>query len=134
MIDVDALNQHGTPFGRLLGMRIVSATPDRIEAELPVTKELCTIPDVLHGGAIMAFADNLGAVATFLNMPDDASTTTIESKTNFLRPIPIGTAAKAICTPVHKGRRTMVWRTDIFASEDKLAATVTQTQMVLPKA
>ena len=68
----------------------------------------------------MAFADNLGAVATFLNMPDGASTTTIESKTNFLRPIPIGTTATAICTPVHKGRKTMVWRTNIFVSAQHL--------------
>ncbi|MEX3010487.1 PaaI family thioesterase [Hoeflea sp. TYP-13] len=132
IIDLDALNAAGTQFGKLLGQRVVAASPDRIEAELAVTKELCTIPDVLHGGAIMAFADNLGAIATVLNMPHGARTSTIESKTNFLRAVPVGTTAKAVCTPVHKGRQTMVWRTDVFNADGKLAATVTQTQIILP--
>jgi uncharacterized protein (TIGR00369 family) len=119
------------PFSKLIGLTIVSVTPDCVQAELPVREELCTRPPVLHGGALMAFADTLGAVATIANLPDGAGTTTIESKTNFFAAIPLGDVARAECTPLHRGRTTMVWQTKITRGDGRLAAIVTQTQMVL---
>jgi uncharacterized protein (TIGR00369 family) len=92
---------------------------------------LCTRPAVLHGGAIMAFADTLGAAATILNLPEGAGTTTIESKTNFIAAAPEGTRIKGEATPLHRGRRTMVWQTRVTTAEGKLVAVVTQTQLVL---
>ncbi len=80
----------------------------------------------------MAFADTLGAIATVLNLPEGASTTTIESKTNFLGPAPTGSTVVGECTPIHRGRRTMVWQTRISTQEGRLVALVTQTQMVIP--
>lgn len=80
----------------------------------------------------MALADTLGAVATILNLPEGAGTTTIESKTNFLSSAPVGTTVIAECTPVHRGRRTMVWQTRISSREGKLIALVTQTQLIIP--
>ena len=120
------------PFAELMGLKVVSVTPERVEAELPVREELCTRPAVLHGGAVMAFADTLGAIATIANLPTGAHTTTIESKTNFFAAIPVGEIAKAECTPLHRGRTTMVWQTRITRSDGRLAAIVTQTQLVLP--
>jgi uncharacterized protein (TIGR00369 family) len=102
-----------------------------VEARLPVRKEICTIPDIMHGGAIMALADTLGAMATVLNLPERSATTTIESKTNFLAAIPMGDTAQAQCTPIHKSRKVMVWQTQIRRADGKMAAIVTQTQLVL---
>jgi uncharacterized protein (TIGR00369 family) len=99
--------------------------------ELKVREDLCTRPNVLHGGAYMAFADTIGAIATVANLKDGESTTTIESKTNFFAAIPLGDTARAECTPLHRGRTTMVWQTKITRGDGKLAAIVTQTQMVL---
>ena len=121
------------PFARLMGVTIVSATPDLVVGELKVREDLCTRPAVLHGGATMAFADTIGAVATVANLPDGMTTTTIESKTNFFSAIPLGDTARAECTPLHKGRTTMVWQTKITRGDGKLAALVTQTQLVMPK-
>ncbi len=118
-------------FAKLLGLRITHATRDRVEAELPVRDVLANRNGVLHGGAMMALADNLGGTATFLNLPDGASTTTIESKTNFFRPIPLGQTALAVCIPLHRGRRTMVWQTTVMGADQKPAAIITQTQLVL---
>jgi 1,4-dihydroxy-2-naphthoyl-CoA hydrolase len=119
------------PFAELLGIRILSAGPERLMAEMVVRDNLCTLPPVLHGGAVMAFADSLGAYATMLNLPEGANTTTIESKTNFLAPAPAGTTVTGECTPLHRGRRTMVWQTRVTNAEGRLLAIVTQTQMVL---
>lgn len=98
---------------------------------MPVRKELCTVPDVLHGGAMMALADTLGAIATVVNLKGGASTTTIESKTNFFAAIPMGDVAVAECTPLHRGKTTMVWQTKISRGDGRLAGVVTQTQLVL---
>ena len=119
------------PFAEVLGIEFVEAGPDRIVAELTVREELCTRPAVLHGGAVMAFADTLGGVGTMLNLPEGAGTTTIESKTNFIAAAPVGTRVKAEATPLHRGRRTMVWQTRISNAEGRLVALVTQTQLVL---
>ena len=121
------------PFAKLMGLAIVSTSADKVVGELTVRQELCTRPDILHGGAVMAFADTLGAAATVLNLPEGASTTTIESKTNFFAAIPLGDTARAECTPLHRGRTTMVWQTKITRGDGRLAAIVTQTQMVLRK-
>jgi 1,4-dihydroxy-2-naphthoyl-CoA hydrolase len=131
MTDLERLQQTPLPFAALLGIRYVSASPERVTAELRVRDELCTRPAVLHGGAIMAFADTLGAAATILNLPEGAGTTTIESKTNFLAPAPVGGTVLGETTPVHRGKRTMVWQTRITTGEGRLVALVTQTQMVL---
>lgn len=120
------------PFSDLMGLKILEVTREKVTAELPVKPELCTRPAVLHGGAMMAFADTLGAIGTVANLSDGASTTTIESKTNFFAAIPAGDTAKAECTPLHRGSTTMVWQTRISRGDGKLAAIVTQTQLVLP--
>src|SRR5215468_1370345 len=119
------------PFAKLLGITIVSVAPERVEATLEVRDDLCTRPPVLHGGAIMAFADTLGAIATVANLPPGAGTTTIESKTNFFAAVPAGETARAECTPLHRGKTTMVWQTRITRADGRLAAVVTQTQLVL---
>ena len=120
------------PFARLLGLELVTVTPDRVEAILQVREELCTRPAVLHGGAVMALADTLGAIATVANLAEGTTTTTIESKTNFFAAIPLGDTARAECTPLHRGRTTMVWQTKITRSDGRVAALVIQTQLVLP--
>ena len=129
--DLGSRDLRRTPFADLLGFTVIEATPDRIIAELEVREELCTTPRVLHGGAVMSLADNLGGMGTVLNLPEGAWTTTLESKTNFIAPIPLGDKAIAECTPLHRGRTTMVWQTRISREDGRLAAVVTQTQMVL---
>ena len=119
------------PFAKLMGLNILEVTKDKVVAELPVRAELCTRPAILHGGAVMAFADTLGAVATIANLGAGFSTTTVESKTNFFAGIAEGETARAECTPLHRGRTTMVWQTRITRPDGKLAAIVTQTQLVL---
>ncbi len=119
------------PFAKHLGLKFVAASETSVKAELVVRPELCTRPDILHGGAVMAFADTLGAAATVLNLPESKGTTTIESKTNFVGPAPVGTTVTGEATPIHRGRRTQVWQTRITTAEGKLVAVVTQTQMVL---
>jgi uncharacterized protein (TIGR00369 family) len=118
-------------FPDLIGMEFVETGPDLVSATLKVRADLCTGGSILHGGAIMAFADTIGAVATLLNIPETAGTATIESKTNFFRPAPVGTEVTGKCTALHKGRRTMTWQTTVTSAEGKLIAVVTQTQMVL---
>ena len=128
---LDRVNETKLPFAELLGIEFVSASPEKIVAEMTVREDLCTIPAVLHGGAIMAFADTLGAMGTLVNLPQGAGTTTIESKTNFVAPAPVGARVIGESTPVHRGRRTMIWQTRISTSEGRLVALVTQTQLVL---
>jgi 1,4-dihydroxy-2-naphthoyl-CoA hydrolase len=125
------IRQEMLPFAELLGIEFVSASPDKIVAEMIVREDLCTRPAVLHGGAAMAFADTLGATGTILNLPEGAGTTTIESKTNFVAPAPAGTRVIGEATPVHRGRRTMIWQTRVSTPEGRLVALVTQTQLVL---
>jgi len=121
------------PFAKLMGINVVNVAPDLVIGELKVREDLCTRPAVLHGGACMAFADTIGAIATVANLKEGETTTTIESKTNFFAAIPLGDTARAECTPLHKGRTTMVWQTRITRGDGRLAALVTQTQMVLKR-
>ncbi len=126
MIDVNIM-----PLARLMGIKLVEQSPDRVVAEMIVREDLCTTNSILHGGAYMAFADTIGAVATVLNLPAGAGTTTVESKTNFISAIKAGEVARAECTPVHRGKTTQVWTTRILGPDGKLAAIITQTQLVL---
>ena len=120
------------PFAELQGVTFVEAERDRVVAKMLVRPDLCTVRNSIHGGAVMAFADSVGAAATVINLPEDASgTTTIESKTNFIGGAKEGTIVVATATPIHRGRRTQVWQTRLETEEGKLVAIVTQTQMVL---
>jgi 1,4-dihydroxy-2-naphthoyl-CoA hydrolase len=120
-------------FSGLIGSRLVSVERDKVVADLLVGQELGNRNGVLHGGAVMAFADNLGGTASAINLPEGASTTTIESKTNFFASVAVGETARGECTPLHRGRTTMVWQTRITRPDGKLAALVTQTQLVMTR-
>ena len=131
----EQMTQHlMTLFPGLLGVEIVTVTPDRIVGRMLVRAELATVGATLHGGAYMAFADTLGAIATVVNLPPGARTTTLESKTNFIGAAPVGTTVIGETTAFHKGRTTHVWQTQIKSEAGKLLAVVTQTQMILPAA
>jgi uncharacterized protein (TIGR00369 family) len=129
---LDKINAMKMPFAELKGVTFVEVEPERVVARMLVRPDLCTLGHTIHGGAVMAFADSVGAAATVINLPADAKgTTTIESKTNFIGGAKEGTTVIAIATPVHRGRRTQVWQTRLETEEGKLVAVVTQTQMVL---
>lgn len=119
-------------FPGLMGMEITEVSPERVVATMLVRPDLCTTGETLHGGAIMAFADTLGAIGTIVNLPQGARTVTIESKTNFIGGARSGTHVTGETTPLHRGRTTMVWQTLVKNESGKLCAAVTQTQMVLP--
>jgi len=119
------------PFANFMGMTVTHLSKDKVEAEIFVREELNNRFGAMHGGAIMALADNLGGTATFANLPEGGRTATIESKTNFFAPIPVGDTAHAECTPLHRGRTTMVWQTRITRNDGRLCALVTQTQIVI---
>jgi uncharacterized protein (TIGR00369 family) len=121
------------PFAKFLGMTVTHVSAERVTAELKVRPELNNRFGLLHGGAIMALADNLGGTAATANLKEGQQTTTIESKTNFFAAIPEGDVAYAECTALHRGRSTMVWQTRITRGDGRLCAIVTQTQMVLDK-
>lgn len=125
------LKSEPLPFARLLGIDLVSVASERVVAHMTVREDLCTKPATLHGGAIMAFADTLGAIGTIANLDDGASTVTIESKTNFLRPAPLGVRIVGESTPVHRGQRLMVWQTRTTTEDGRLVALTTQTQLVI---
>ena len=118
-------------FPDLLGIQIVEADKACVKAEMLIRDDMCTLPGVMHGGAAMAFADTLGAVATMLNLPEGAGTTTIESKTNFLSGAAAGERLIGECTPLHVGRTTMVWQTRLLRQDGRQVAQITQTQLVL---
>ncbi|MCA8883315.1 MAG: PaaI family thioesterase [Rhodobacteraceae bacterium] len=118
-------------FAESLGMRLISQSPEEVIGELPVTETLVNINGTLHGGALMSLADTLGGFATLQYVADGQTTTTIESKTNFFRPIHLGDVARGRAVPLNVGRTFIVWQTEIFRGDGKLAAVVTQTQMLL---
>lgn len=115
----------------LLGVRILTLEPERVVAELAVRPDLCTTGEILHGGACMAFADTLGAVGTFINMPPGKRTTTTDSSTKFIGGARVNTTVVGECVALHRGRTTMVWQTTIRSAQGKLCAVVTQTQLLL---
>ena len=132
MTPLEKIRSMKMPFADLKGVTFVEADRDRVVARMTVRPDLCTTNNIIHGGAIMAFADSVGAAATVINLPEDAKgTTTLESKTNFIGGAKEGMTLIATATPVHRGRRTQVWTTRLETEEGKLVAIVTQTQMVL---
>ena len=131
-IPVAALQERLQPlFPGLLGLQLTEVSPDRIVATMVVRPDLCTTGGILHGGAHMAFADTLGAVGTFVNLPEGKGTTTVESSTKFIGSAKVGSTVTGDSTPLHKGRTTMVWQTAIRGEDGRLCAVVTQTQLVL---
>lgn len=120
-----------TMFPGHLGVRLLEISPERVVAELEVRVNLSTTGGTLHGGACMAFADTLGAVGTFLNLPPGTTTTTVDSSTKFTAAAKVGTTVRGECVPLHRGRTTMVWQTSITNDLGKLCAVVTQTQLVM---
>jgi uncharacterized protein (TIGR00369 family) len=132
MTPLEKIRSMKLPFAELKGVTFTEADTDRVVARMLVRPDLCTAGNIVHGGAVMAFADSVGAAATVINLPEDAKgTTTIESKTNFIGGAKEGAVIVATATPVHRGRRTQVWQTRLETENGKLVAIVTQTQMVL---
>lgn len=115
----------------LMDVRITHLSQERVTATMVVRPDLCTAGGILHGGALMAFADTLGAVGTVLNLPEGKRTTTTDSSTKFIGPARVGSTVSAESKALHRGRTTMVWQTEIRSQEGKLCAIVSQTQLVL---
>jgi 1,4-dihydroxy-2-naphthoyl-CoA hydrolase len=131
-LDIASLRTLLAPlFPGLMGLEISEASPERIVAAMRVRPDLCTTGDSLHGGALMAFADTLGGVGTFVNLPPGKRTTTIESSTKFIGAAKVGSVVTGECTALHRGRTTMVWQTRITSDAGKLCGVVIQTQLVL---
>lgn len=118
------------PHAVALGMSLTDADATRVVGSLAWAEERCTIGGLLHGGVLMAFADSLGAVCAFLNLPPGAGTSTIESKTNLFRGVREGEVT-GVSTPLHVGRTTIVVQTEIRNEADKLVSLTIQTQAVL---
>jgi 1,4-dihydroxy-2-naphthoyl-CoA hydrolase len=116
--------------GEHLGIEFEETSKDRVVARLAIRDELRTVGGALHGGTLMAFADTIGAVATVLNLPPGAGTTTLESKTNFFAAGRSG-LVRAESTPLHRGKRTMVWQTKVSDESGRMLSLTIQTQMVL---
>ena len=130
--DIAALQALLQPlFPGLLGVRLLDVLPERVTAELDVRPDLCTTGGIMHGGAFMAFADTLGALGTFVNLPADRTTTTTDSSTKFIAGARRGTTVRGESIALHRGRTTMVWETRITREDGRLCAVVTQTQLVL---
>ena len=127
--DLKALGD-AIPFGRTLGIEILEAGAERVVATMPWSEDKTTLGGRLHGGSLMAFADNVGAICAFHHLPDGATTSTIESKTNFFRGVGSGNVT-ATSVPLHVGGTTIVVRTDLVDDRGKAVAVVTQTQIVL---
>ena len=132
MSPIDRINANPLPFARLLGVEFISAEADALAARMPIKPEFCTLGGVAHGGAIMSFADTLGAAAAFINLPADGKgTTTLESKTNFIAAAPAGSTVIGRTTLVHRGKRTQIWQTRVVSEDEKILALVVQTQLNL---
>ena len=132
MLDLKAVQAMLEPmFPGLMGVRLTSLSPDKVEAEMPVRPDLCTGGGILHGGAYMAFADTLGAVGTVITMGAGKRTTTTDSSTKFIAGAKVGSTVTAECLALHRGRTTQVWQTTIRNADGKLCAVVTQTQLIM---
>ena len=129
--DVNPRAHQHPAVARTLGLNFTHLSRERVAAELPARAELANRKNILSGGVLMALADILGGTAASANLPPGAGTTTIESKTNFFAPVELGDTVSAECTPLHRGRTTMVWQTRITRGDGKLVAVVTQTQLVM---
>ena len=120
------------PIAGLLGIEIGAAEREEVRGTLPWRADLCTSGGILHGGVLMAFADTLGGVCAFLHLPEGAGTATVESKTNFFRPVPDGVVT-GVARPLHVGRTFIFVQTDLTDGDDRRVAQVTQTQAVLAR-
>jgi uncharacterized protein (TIGR00369 family) len=118
------------PFAQQLGVRVDSATKDEVRGRLDWRAELCTAGEVMHGGALMTLADSVGAICAFLNLPEGASTATLESKTNFFRAVR-ERHVDAVAKPLHVGRTSIVVQTDLADAKGRSVALVIQTQAIL---
>jgi uncharacterized protein (TIGR00369 family) len=119
------------PFGGLLGIEAVSASPEEVRLRLAWREDLCTAGGLMHGGALMAVADSAGGVCAFLNLPDGAAgTATIQSSTSFLRPVRDG-YVEAISRPLSVGRNVIAVETDVVDADGRAVARVIQSQAVL---
>ncbi len=121
------------PFNKLLGVNVLLHSAERTEAEIVVREELLNRRGMMHGGAVMAMADTLGGMTASIGLAEPGGTATIESKTNFFAGIPKGDTVRAVCIPLHRGRSTIVLETRITRGDGKLAAIVTQTQLIFDK-
>jgi uncharacterized protein (TIGR00369 family) len=130
MDDLTEFMHQAMPFSTTLGAEVMAAGKDEVRLRVPWAPERCTAGGVLHGGLLMALADTAGAWCAFLHVPDGASTTTVESKTNFLRGVRAD-HVEAIARPLHAGRSFIVVDTELRDAQDRLVARVTQTQAVL---
>jgi len=119
------------PFAQHLGMTVDEASADRVVARLAWTPQLCTVAGVMHGGALMSLADTAGALVAFLGLPDGATTATITSTTQLLRPVTGGTV-RAVAVPLHRGRTTVTAQTSLYDDDGRLVAQTTQVQAVRP--
>jgi uncharacterized protein (TIGR00369 family) len=120
------------PFAAVLGIELLGAGPEEVRARVAWEPSRCTAGGVLHGGVLMGLADSAGALCAFLNLPEgSAGTTTIESKTNFLRAVRDG-HVEAVARPLHAGRTTIVVDTELRDAAGRLVARTTQTQAVIP--
>jgi 1,4-dihydroxy-2-naphthoyl-CoA hydrolase len=132
MSDIDAMQELLEPlFPGLMGVRLREVVADRVVAEMAVRSDLCTAGGILHGGAIMGFADTLGAIGTLVNLAAGKRTTTTDSSTKFIAGARVGTTVTGESVALHRGRTTMVWQTSVRNADGKLCAVVTQTQLVL---
>ena len=118
-------------FPGLMGIRLLEASEDRVLAQMKVRPDLCTTGGICHGGAYMAFADTVGAVGTFMSLPEGARTTTTDSSTKFIAGAKEGSTITAESLALHRGRTTHVWQTSIRREDGKLCAVVTQTQLII---
>ncbi len=118
------------PFSDLMGVEVTLSTPEEVRARMPWRADLCTSDGILHGGALMAFADSIGATCAFLNLSEGHLTSTIESKTNFFRAVREG-AVEGVARPLHVGRSTIVVQTELHDAAGKRVSLTIQTQAVL---
>ncbi|MGA8448348.1 MAG: PaaI family thioesterase [Roseiarcus sp.] len=129
---LDRINANPLPFAQLLGIEFITVEEDALSARMTIRPQLCTLGDIGHGGAIMSFADTLGAAAALVTLPPEAKrTTTVESKTNFVAAAPAGATVIGRTSLVHRGKKTSIWQTLVATEEGKLVALTVQTQMTL---
>lgn len=119
------------PYARVLGIKVTHAAKDELRASLKWRQDLTTTGNILHGGVLMGFADAVGALLSFINLPPNAWTTTVESKSNFFKGSPEGADITAISRPLSVGKMLIVIQTDIVNKKGERVAQVTQTQAVL---
>jgi uncharacterized protein (TIGR00369 family) len=129
--DLNETTRTAMPFAVLLGVEVVAADADEVRARLEWDESRCTAGGILHGGALMGLADAAGGLCAFLNLPEGAAATaTIESKTNFFRPVSDG-HVEAVSRVLHQGRTTIVVETELADARGRPVAKVTQTQAIL---